>query len=526
MDASAGRVAVTGASGFVGSRVVAEAARRGWQVVGLSRDIAARGRFEGLLDRIDIVDPGTYAPGDLARALEGCTALVHLVATGTGDAAQLRDVNVGIVDNIVAACRKAGVPRIVHVSGLGAGDPGAWPVDSRARAFLEMKHDAELRIQASDVAYVIFRPSFVAGPGDYVTGAIVRGIMNGVISLPASRDVPLQPVHVDDLVDALLLAASRPGAFTGTIDACGAPVTIGELVGMVVDAMKATGVSLSPPVIREHDAGPGIEEEFDFLVASVAGDADALPGFLGRPLVPVETIVREAVRAILRPDEVIPPGRAVMLLSGGLDSVTALYWARREGHEVHPVSMEYGGRPSKEAAVVKEIAARLGLDIITVPVPYIKEVLELKLDGYPVPSIFGSGDYYVPYRNLVFNSIATYFADVLGASWILSGHIVSDPLPDASGSFFDRLEALVASLKVGHKAVAPRFMLPFKGKTKADVVRLAIELGVPLALTWSCAFDMERPCGQCKPCRERREAFASAGVADPLEAPGDAPGTD
>ena len=145
---------------------------------------------------------------------------------------------------------------------------------------------------------------------------------------------------------------------------------------------------------------------------NVPGDPQSVEDTFGIALTSLDAAIAQAVRGVLIPDEPLPDNRAIMLLSGGLDSVTALYWAIAERYDVIPITMEYDLRPTREIRAVREHARRLGLTLHEVPTPYLYEVLELKLQGYPVPSIFGAGEAYVPYRNLIFNAIATYFADI------------------------------------------------------------------------------------------------------------------
>nr|MDO8109534.1 7-cyano-7-deazaguanine synthase [Candidatus Sigynarchaeota archaeon] len=509
-------LAITGANGFLGTSITRAAIARGLTVTGVVRsDEGARVvRDIGVTPFIS----RNYAEADLIKAMHGATAVIHLIATGgRGPAKQIMDINLNITRRVVQAALKAGVKKIVYLSGLGVVEHGGG--SNPANMYFKSKFMAEQEITDSGLKYTIFRPSFIIGPSDYTTSCIVREIADGYVNIPSSKEAILQPIALDDAVSAIVMAASSSNLDNGIYDLVGSEkVSIEMMIGKVFQAIKECNVKISPPVVITVDESRRDEcdEVFDFLKYTVEGNPASLVKKSGMQLSQIDAAITAAVKAILKPDEVIPEKRAVMLLSGGLDSITTLYWARHEGYEVIPVSMMYPSRPTREIRAVKEIAKRLGIAITEVPVPFIKEVLELKLDGFPVPSLFGSSDYYVPYRNLIFNAIATFYADIHGARYILSGHIVSDPLPDANEPFFAALEDLVAHLKVGEKAVAPKFLLPMKGKTKADAVRMAKDLGVPLEWTWSCAFDGDTPCGHCKPCRERAEGFKEAGLIDPV----------
>ncbi|MBN2151927.1 MAG: 7-cyano-7-deazaguanine synthase [Candidatus Lokiarchaeota archaeon] len=509
-------IAVTGANGFLGTAVARLALQQGIFVRGIVRSDEAAAEL-GQLGIKAFVCNG-YAIGDLEAAFRGAMAVVHLVAITRGSKSHIDEVNVKLLGRVLDAARKAGVPKVIHLSGLGVGVPVACTAE--VEVYLRSKEAAESLVERSGMEYTILRPSFIIGPGDGFTRAVVESISSGYVRYPGLKDGLVQPVAIDDAAGAIIKAATTKGSQKNQYDLVGPEaMAVDTLVMAIYQAIRDAGVKIAPPVIERVPPGQrseGIDESFEFLGCTIRGDPAPLMEGLGLRPSNVNDAIVAAVRAILKPDEQIPEKRAVMLFSGGLDSVTTLYWMRSDGYDVIPLSMHYHNRPARELKAVEHVCKALGIKAVDVPVPYIMEVFELKLAGYPVPSLFGSSDYYVPYRNLVFNAIATYFADIYGARYIISGHITSDPLPDASQPFFDAIEKLVAQLKVGNKAVAPTFILPLKGKTKADVVILGKSLGVPFEWTWSCAFDEASPCGHCKPCRERAEAFAAAGLVDPV----------
>lgn len=461
--------------------------------------------------------PG-YFVNELEHAFKDVSAIVHLVATAKGPERKLDEVNVRVLDRVIEAAKKAGVKKIVYLSGLGVGFDDAYPAG--LAPYFYSKERGEYKVKHAGIPYVIFRPSFIVGPGDGFTRAVVNAIAGGYVRLPAPEGATMQPVSIDDATDAILAAAADARIANITCDLVGPETILVDTIVMdMFQAIRDSNVKISAPVIEHVPPGkqdPSIDESFEFLACTVKGNPSTVIDKLHVQVAPVGGTIAAAVRDILKPDEPVPEKRAIMLFSGGLDSVTTLYWMRSQGYDVIPLSMHYHNRPTREVKAAEHICQALGIKAIDVPVPYIMEVLELKLAGYPVPSLFGSSDYYVPYRNLVFNTIATYFADIYGARYIISGHISSDPLPDANQAFFDSLEQLVSRLKVGEKAIAPKFLLPLKGKTKADAVKLGKSLGVPFEWTWSCAFDAAAPCGHCKPCRERAEGFKAAGIVDPV----------
>jgi 7-cyano-7-deazaguanine synthase len=230
-----------------------------------------------------------------------------------------------------------------------------------------------------------------------------------------------------------------------------------------------------------------------------------------------------------------PAGRAVILLSGGLDSATCLALARAEGRECHAVSFDYGQRHRGELARARRIASVLGasshrvvkLDLAafggsaltdrSIAVPKGRSVARMAKE-IPVT--------YVPARNLVMLSVATALAETLGALEIFIGANAIDysGYPDCRPPFLRAFErAARAGTKAGVEGRALRIRAPLLRLTKAAIIRLGTRLRVPYALTQSC-YDPRggRACGRCDSCVLRRRGFEEAGVPDPtryVEAP-------
>ncbi len=509
-------IKITGANGFLGTNIISAAIRQGCDVSGIVRTADAAAQIEKLGATSNIIP--SYNSTELQAAFEGAQAVIHTIAIGRGSENQFIDTNVNLLDRVLEAAKVAKVARFVYISGLGVGETSAEK--SQHASYFKTKALAETKIKQSGIPYVIFRPSFIIGPGDYLVTALMHDIAEGRVLLPGTTESIIQPIFVEDAANAILNAALEGGPDNKTYDLVGPnPVQTKDFIMKIYQSIADSDVNISQPLI---DSVPlerwQVEgnESLDFLEYAVTGKPDSLTNLLKVKLTTIDEAVAKCVQALLKPDEKLPAKRAILLLSGGLDSVTTLYWALKEGFEIIPVTMHYFERPLREIRAMREHMRRLKLKLIEVPTPYLKEVFELKLEGFPVPSIFGAGEAYVPYRNLIFNAIATYYADIFGAKYIISGHIVSDPLPDANQAFFDALEHLVNQLKVGDKAFAPKFLLPMKGKSKYEVVKMAIELQVPAEWTWSCEFDGAKPCGKCKPCRERLDAFNRFGMEDPV----------
>lgn len=222
--------------------------------------------------------------------------------------------------------------------------------------------------------------------------------------------------------------------------------------------------------------------------------------------------------------------RAVVLLSGGLDSTTTLAIAVAEGFEVYSLSFDYGQRHKIEIDAARRGARALG----------VKEHRVAKIDNDLLPgsaltddidvpkarfeSEFGPGIpvTYVPARNTIFLSHALAWAEVVGASDIFIGVNALDysGYPDCRPEFIKAFEKMAnLGTKTGVEGARFRIHAPLINMSKAQIVRKAQELHVDLAHTHSC-YDPapgDRACGQCDSCQLRRKGFREAGVTDPIE---------
>lgn len=223
-------------------------------------------------------------------------------------------------------------------------------------------------------------------------------------------------------------------------------------------------------------------------------------------------------------------GKAVILLSGGLDSATCLALAREQGYDCHALSLDYGQRHSAELAAARRVAQALGvrehkvirLDLggiggsaLTDPAI---EVPETPAEGIPVT--------YVPARNTIFLALALGWAEVLGAWDLFVGVNAVDysGYPDCRPEYIAQFERL-ANLATKAGVEGGRFQLhaPLIHMSKADIIRAGSRLGVPYADTVSCyRADAEgRACGRCDSCRLRAAGFEAAGIPDPTRYSGD-----
>jgi 7-cyano-7-deazaguanine synthase len=212
--------------------------------------------------------------------------------------------------------------------------------------------------------------------------------------------------------------------------------------------------------------------------------------------------------------------RAIVLLSGGVDSAVTLWWAKQQGWQIRPLTFDYFGRPRREQDAVQHLTSRAGTEAVRqVSLPFLKEVDDLKKEGFENRTLLQAPEGYIPGRNLIFYGLAGYFAEIESARYILGGHNGIDPesFPDSSPKFFNFLNSVFHLSLWSYNASPVKILVPLSGKSKEDVVRLGLEMKVPFDLTWSCYWDRSVHCGTCVSCRERREAFAKVGVKDPVE---------
>ncbi|MCU4156919.1 7-cyano-7-deazaguanine synthase QueC [Carboxylicivirga sp. A043] len=216
--------------------------------------------------------------------------------------------------------------------------------------------------------------------------------------------------------------------------------------------------------------------------------------------------------------------KAVVLLSGGLDSAVALHVAKKEGFELHALSFDYGQRHNRELEAAKIIAEQAEAAS--------HQVVTLKLDKWGGSSLTDSsmkvedGDVnrsdipvtYVPARNMVFLSVAASLAEAIGAQDIFIGvsQVDYSGYVDCRQEFIDGMEkAINLGTVMGAEKNQPiKVHAPFVNMTKAEEITLGVELGADLGLTWSCYRGGEKPCGTCDSCLLRAKAFAEAGVID------------
>jgi len=213
--------------------------------------------------------------------------------------------------------------------------------------------------------------------------------------------------------------------------------------------------------------------------------------------------------------------KAVILLSGGLDSATSAAQAIADGYEAIALSFRYGQRHERELLAARQVAAALHISehfIVDVNLAqWGGSALTDESIDVPIAGV-RSGEIpitYVPGRNTVFIAIALSLAEAKGAEAIYLGINAVDysGYPDCRPEYLAAFQNLAAlSSKVGVEGNAPKLVAPLVMDSKVDIVRRARRLGVPIELTWSCYQSGEVPCGVCDSCRIRDKAILEANI--------------
>ena len=221
--------------------------------------------------------------------------------------------------------------------------------------------------------------------------------------------------------------------------------------------------------------------------------------------------------------------KAVLLLSGGLDSATVLYWAKKRRYQVFPLAFDYGQRHAKkELRAARKLARLNGLTLKVIPIDLPWKGSSLLEAGVPLPQPSSEKEpgasipsTYVPGRNLIFLAFALSYAETVDASLILIGanNVDFSGYPDCRPQFYRLLNRLaLIGTRAGCEGRKIQIITPLMYLSKANIIRLGRKLKVPYRVTWSCYAGKKKPCGKCDSCLLRKRGFAEAGIKDPFDA--------
>ena len=218
--------------------------------------------------------------------------------------------------------------------------------------------------------------------------------------------------------------------------------------------------------------------------------------------------------------------KAIVLLSGGLDSAVAIYLAKSKGYEVYALSFSYGQKHTKELEYAKNLAKKVGAKE--------HKIVNLALNSWGGCSLTDDSmevktgdaersdipDTYVPARNMVFLSVAASYAEAVKAQDIFIGvsQVDYSGYVDCRQEFISAMEkAINQGTELAVEQKKPIMIhAPFINMTKAEEIKIGLDLGLDFADTWTCYKGGDKPCGECDSCLLRIKAFEEAGVKDPL----------
>jgi 7-cyano-7-deazaguanine synthase len=219
--------------------------------------------------------------------------------------------------------------------------------------------------------------------------------------------------------------------------------------------------------------------------------------------------------------------KAIVLLSGGLDSATVLYWALSKGYQPQALIFDYGQRHRREVASAKALCkkARAPFNVVSLKLPWGGSSLLDKRRPLPQAQSVGAigkdiPSTYVPGRNTLFLSFGLSLAEAAGAGAVMIGANALDysGYPDCRPDFIAAMSRVFKlGTKAGRQGRPIKIMAPLVKLSKARIIKLGNQLKVPYKLTWSCYRGGKTPCGTCDSCLLRAKGFREAGEEDPAK---------
>jgi 7-cyano-7-deazaguanine synthase len=506
------RIAITGANGYLGMQTIKAALKKNIPVNAVIRrseiiELVKKNGVKTFLIK-------NFKVEDLEVAFKGCDAVIHFANIVCGNKALFEKVNIEGLKKIIIAAENVGISRIIYPSGLGVEKYGE--IEWANNNYFYSKNKAEELLIKSKIDYVIFRPSYILGPNDELIPDLIDQVYDGKVFIAGNGEVPMQPIYVRDAVKAFLNASLGKGDANRIYNLVGLQtINMKHLIEMVWQSIKDIGLNIPPPIYEyiSYDSAPTkleiCKEMVDVMKCDIITDGKIAAEALGFTLSPIKDAINKAVKLKLTSNIKNQHHKVILMLSGGIDSATALYWALGKNYDVIALSMNYKWRPKKEIEATKKLVELTDVPLVEVPIPYIMGAVDLRFEGYPIPSAENAPEGFIPLKNLIFYSIAAYFAEVYGCNFIIGGHNQDDinKFSDVGLSFFKSLEKIIEISKHDKNLHDMEFIMPLSNKTKSEVFELAGKLNVPFEVTWSCYGDFEEPCGRCSSCVSRQKAL-------------------
>src|ERR687886_2181131 len=198
--------------------------------------------------------------------------------------------------------------------------------------------------------------------------------------------------------------------------------------------------------------------------------------------------------------------KALVMLSGGIDSSTCLYWAKKKFSDVRAITFNYHGRIENEKKATAQLAKRADVtNLLEIDVPFIKEYSDFYNNRIVKDDYDRRLSSYIPARNMIFYAISAHYAEFLDIKWIIGGHNSHDAkfFKDATKDYIQKINSLLKQGRLIRSNEPCAVVLPLAKMGRRKIINLAVELKVPLELTWSCHLKGESHCRQCYSCLQR-----------------------
>ncbi|MEJ2279240.1 MAG: NAD(P)-dependent oxidoreductase [Candidatus Lokiarchaeota archaeon] len=291
-------IAITGANGFLGQNLIKYALTQDWRVKGIVR----RPKAAKIVEKLG-ADPYIVKDFDIEELInifKECKSVVHFANIVCGTEELFEKINVKGTENIIKAAEEAGINRFIYPSGLGTGVYNEY--DWSSNEYFRSKFRAEDVIKNGKVPYIIFRPSYILGPGDELIPDIIDQIGEDLIIIAGEGKIPTQPIYVGDAVKAFLAAAKGEGEDNQIYYLVGPKIiNMMVIIDLVIKNIRQLGFNISYPRIKHIPFKEAPEEldlckeMIDVMKCDLIKDGNITAEKLKYELTPIEKAIREAV---------------------------------------------------------------------------------------------------------------------------------------------------------------------------------------------------------------------------------------
>lgn len=296
-----------GANGFVGRHLVEYASRQGTEVLGVVRSAPGAAVVESLGGRpVRVDDLGREAAEALMGELAACEGLVYTASVSVGPGSSDRTDPAGLV-NVIEACRAAGVPRVIFLSGLGIAHYGMNP--HCTNPYFLAKMAGEVALLRSGLATTVFRPSYIFGAGDgFLTPLIGRLAASPVIEIPGDGEYRLQPISISDTVRAILGALDPSDTKAQVVDLVGPEIIsyralIGRIASLLGRPMQIQQRSVREALAQSRHSGYfGLRpHDMACLLCDEVSDPGEVEKLVGAKLEPLDSVLEKTLAPLAAP---------------------------------------------------------------------------------------------------------------------------------------------------------------------------------------------------------------------------------